>query len=588
MSKNLVNLNIDNAEYSLRPMMTATIENDIIAVNAAEDFEVVNNASIAIKPTNTATVNSPSLLINGILYPILKPSNIFNFNFVADNIYELIYDGDGKKWVYLNDNLTDLKYFKYFTPDNSGRATFTLIAKLDKWKSGTNSNYYLIGTMYGQRGGNMSRTGIYNIVAQAVSYSTIATQKLYVTDYPSQACIMPYIVAYTKGGVTENYLALKKIGSGDYIYFQGLMGDLLPQNEWIELNVPDDADLPTDMTIVASPGVNQAHITTEKYFDGSNARTLLHSGNYTNYTVKKDGAGATGTWNINISGSAVTAENATTATNLDTKPSIQAGTNNTITVTAGNQTSAEFTVPFATEAETATTATNLDAKPSIQAGTNNTITITAGNQTSAEFTVPFATEAETATNAVNAENATTATNAANANRLNDIQYFTYKFNDFDNKAIYPQVPDGASDGDDTYVLIADLSDWVNDGKKYCNHYLIGTIYGNRNDKQGTNGSNANTHGTEIYNIFGNSFNDLFLLLLAYFFYLPCRNAGVYVSAFHTHARCHKCICRHDGTALHYGVVEDRRSHSYQAVALYRSSMYGRVVSYGDIVAYYCL
>lgn len=36
--------------------------------------------------------------------------------------------------------------------------------------------------------------------------------------------------------------------------------------------------------------------------------TLLHSGNYTSYTVKKDGTGATGTWGINISGNAAKAD----------------------------------------------------------------------------------------------------------------------------------------------------------------------------------------------------------------------------------------------------------------------------------------
>ena len=37
---------------------------------------------------------------------------------------------------------------------------------------------------------------------------------------------------------------------------------------------------------------------------------LIHSGNYTTYTVKKDGTGASGTWGINISGNAATATNA--------------------------------------------------------------------------------------------------------------------------------------------------------------------------------------------------------------------------------------------------------------------------------------
>lgn len=309
MAKNLVSIDLDNTEYSLRPYGTCSTAASTAAKTVAiTDFELFTGATICIKFTNTNTATTPSLNVNSTGAKTIKMDNPIK----AGEIYEFIYDGTN--WVHLNNNSTDLKYFKYFTPDNGGRATFTLIAKLDKWKVGTSSNYYLIGTMYGQRGGNMSRTGVYNIVAQAVSYSTTATQKLYVTDYPSQGCVMPYIVAYTKDGVTENYLALRKTGSGDNIYFQGLMGDLLPQNEWIELNVQSGADLPEDMTIVASPGVNQAYITTEKYYDGSNTGTLLHSGNYTNYTVTKTGTGASGTWPISISGDATNATNATNAT----------------------------------------------------------------------------------------------------------------------------------------------------------------------------------------------------------------------------------------------------------------------------------
>ena len=47
--------------------------------------------------------------------------------------------------------------------------------------------------------------------------------------------------------------------------------------------------------------------------------TLLHSGNYTSYTVKKDGTGASGTWGISITG------NATTANNADTVDGYHAG-----------------------------------------------------------------------------------------------------------------------------------------------------------------------------------------------------------------------------------------------------------------------
>ena len=43
-----------------------------------------------------------------------------------------------------------------------------------------------------------------------------------------------------------------------------------------------------------------------------NEQTILTSSNYTTYTVKKDGTGASGTWGINISGNAATATNADT------------------------------------------------------------------------------------------------------------------------------------------------------------------------------------------------------------------------------------------------------------------------------------
>lgn len=39
-----------------------------------------------------------------------------------------------------------------------------------------------------------------------------------------------------------------------------------------------------------------------------NNKIIVHSGNYTSYTVKKDGTGATGTWGINISGTASNAD----------------------------------------------------------------------------------------------------------------------------------------------------------------------------------------------------------------------------------------------------------------------------------------
>ena len=51
-----------------------------------------------------------------------------------------------------------------------------------------------------------------------------------------------------------------------------------------------------------------------------NGNTLLHSGNFTSYTVTKTGGGASGTWNINISGTAASANSVAWA-NVSGKPS---------------------------------------------------------------------------------------------------------------------------------------------------------------------------------------------------------------------------------------------------------------------------
>ena len=335
MAKNLVTLNVENVDYSIRPMMTATIENDIIAVNAAEDFEVVNNASIAIKPTNTTTVNSPSLLINGVSYPVLKPNNIFNFNIVAGNIYELMYDGTNSRWVILNYNAnTDLQYITYSfknpgdngVSNDSGNA-FILIAELTYWGTTdwidkTDENYSFIGTIYNIRGGNQAGYGAYNITMQATSYKSSNEDNkrgnqytLYVdTVNKNFESVLPYIVKYND----KKYLALRKKGSasGRTIHFHGLTKNILPEKEWIFLTANTGKEIPEGLTILYEPNFkDNFSITTEKYYDGSNTNTLLHSGNYADYTVKKDGTGATGTWGINISGHAVSAEKAGSVNN---------------------------------------------------------------------------------------------------------------------------------------------------------------------------------------------------------------------------------------------------------------------------------
>ena len=67
-----------------------------------------------------------------------------------------------------------------------------------------------------------------------------------------------------------------------------------------------------------STNTNEVYIRTAKDANTWNAwRTIIHDLNYTSYTVKKDGTGATGTWGISISGNAATATNASSAGNAD-------------------------------------------------------------------------------------------------------------------------------------------------------------------------------------------------------------------------------------------------------------------------------
>ena len=84
-----------------------------------------------------------------------------------------------------------------------------------------------------------------------------------------------------------------------------------------------------------------AHYNTPKYVGISNGtftqHILLSNQNYTDYTVKKDGTGATGTWGINITGNASTATNASNVYG---------------TVTNGTTTTTRYGVVFAADPNT--------------------------------------------------------------------------------------------------------------------------------------------------------------------------------------------------------------------------------------------
>ena len=182
------------------------------------------------------------------------------------------------------DYFSNIVNYKISLPDNSGRGVYILIAKLSYWVEGKSSDYGIVGRIVGCRGGNQQNTCCYNLVAMLSSFVynnvTTFTKQLYIDKHTSYCETQPCVVTYNG----ENYLALKKTGSGTYIYFEGAVKNILPQSQWIVLNTPSGKSLPDNMTVLHSANFTNAYsITTSKYYDGAYTRALLHSGNYTEY-----------------------------------------------------------------------------------------------------------------------------------------------------------------------------------------------------------------------------------------------------------------------------------------------------------------
>lgn len=101
----------------------------------------------------------------------------------------------------------------------------------------------------------------------------------------------------------------------------GLIG--LAQNDGIILSMTwKDSTAYGHQIFIDDTGYTIAH-----RYNGSNTwsswSTILDSSNYTSYTVSKTGSGASGTWSINVTGSAATCSgNAATATKLQTARSL--------------------------------------------------------------------------------------------------------------------------------------------------------------------------------------------------------------------------------------------------------------------------
>ena len=70
-------------------------------------------------------------------------------------------------------------------------------------------------------------------------------------------------------------------------------------SDWIKLYGKEESS--NKLNLIIEFGDDSGHDI--KLIDNGTERIVIHSGNYTSYTVEKDGTGATGTWGINVTGS---------------------------------------------------------------------------------------------------------------------------------------------------------------------------------------------------------------------------------------------------------------------------------------------
>jgi hypothetical protein len=109
-----------------------------------------------------------------------------------------------------SDYFSNIVNYKISLPDNSGRDSYILIAKLTNWIDGQNSDYGFIGRIVGYRGGNQQNACCYNLVAMLSSYInnnvTVYVKQLYVDKHTERREVLPCVVKYNG----ENYLALRK------------------------------------------------------------------------------------------------------------------------------------------------------------------------------------------------------------------------------------------------------------------------------------------------------------------------------------------------------------------------------------------
>lgn len=106
MAKNLVSIDLDNTEYSLRPHGTCSTAATTAAKTVAiTDFTLCTGATILVKFSNSNTIDNPTLNVNGTGN---KPIIHLGHRFDSSIYYEFIYNGSN--WVQIGDGGIKIGY----------------------------------------------------------------------------------------------------------------------------------------------------------------------------------------------------------------------------------------------------------------------------------------------------------------------------------------------------------------------------------------------------------------------------------------------------------------------------------------------
>ena len=224
-------------------------------------------------------------------------------------------------WMFVTGDPTAQASWETFTPSLQIKNQRVTINKAIA--TGTNAEYNLdVNGSFNATSGYINKNAIIhagNIGSQSVSYATSAGD----ADTLDGTHLSGIIQYYTSSSTNILNLNNLKSTSGFQVAGWAYAGAPYVNNQ------PAGDGASSAATVIKFPGTypfqiyrfySSNDIKVRGYYSGTgwtSWATILTSDNYTSYTVKKDGTGASGTWGISISGNAATATSATSATNAN-------------------------------------------------------------------------------------------------------------------------------------------------------------------------------------------------------------------------------------------------------------------------------